>query len=215
MRPLRCTWMPGLAGLALLLAGCEKDTSGPTRVSGQVVEANSRQAVARPPQVQVWGLTRGSGGSYTPVGDPQPTDGQGNFSFSFPADAGRSYVLRATGGLGYYTDWGLAPALQGGQKNAGVQVPVYAPAWVRVDLVDEPPPQPRVDLRAGIRGGGRHICHAPRHRRGAEPLCLGSVHPDMAHHEQPRGRDPLRAPYHRYPPRHPAGAYCLLTHLTF
>jgi hypothetical protein len=131
--------MPGLAGLALLLAGCEKDTSGPTRVSGQVVEANSRQAVARPPQVQVWGLTRGSGGSYTPVGDPQPTDGQGNFSFSFPADAGRSYVLRATGGLGYYTDWGLAPTLQGGQKNAGVQVPVYAPAWVRVDLVDEPP----------------------------------------------------------------------------
>ncbi|WP_187311454.1 hypothetical protein [Hymenobacter sp. BT188] len=45
----------------------------------------------------------------------------------------------ATAPLGYVTDWGLAPSLTAGRKNEDLVIPMYAPAWVRLVLVDEPP----------------------------------------------------------------------------
>ena len=59
------------------------------------------------------------------------------------------------------TDRNLAPALHGGQKTGGVRLPVYAPAWVRVDLVDELP-RSRVGVDFWGWGGGGVSLAYPR-----------------------------------------------------
>ena len=138
----------GLLLALLLIAACsEREDSGLTRVRGQVVLADSNTPVPRPPQVQVWAQAVKSGGSglgssapYVPVFDPQPTDALGRFDFSFPAASGQRYILHAAAPWpGYVSDWNLAPQLHKGEDNNEVRLPVYAPAWVKVDLVDEPP----------------------------------------------------------------------------
>jgi hypothetical protein len=147
----------GLILTLLLAVGCsEREESGLTRVRGQVVLANSNTPVPRPPQVQVWAQATGGmvAGAYTPLGAPYATDAQGQFDFSFPAERGQDYILRAAeGGLGYYTDWALVRALRKGEENL-VRVPVYAPAWVRLDLVDEPPRSRVWMYFSGFGGGG-------------------------------------------------------------
>ncbi|MBU6122927.1 hypothetical protein [Hymenobacter siberiensis] len=166
MTPPPVSWNCCLAVAALLLAGCGKDPSGPTTVSGQVVGEGGGQAVPRPPQVQLWqraqatggGNLLSGGGTYAPQGSPQAVDGQGRFSFGFQAEAGHEYVLRAEdGGLGYYTDWTLAPGLRGGAKNEGVAVPAAAPGWVRLDLVDELPKSRAWFSLWGWGGGGMYL----------------------------------------------------------
>ncbi|MBU6119581.1 hypothetical protein [Hymenobacter siberiensis] len=148
---------------ALLLGGCaDHDGEGPATVSGQVVSETTRQPVPRPPQVQLWQRAQSAGSltggaAYAPLGAPHATDAQGRFAFSFEAEARREYVLRAAGGLGYYTDWARAPALRGGQQNTGVQVPAAAPAWIRLDLVDELPRNRVWMFFSGFGGGGLQL----------------------------------------------------------
>ena len=157
-------WTFRWVAAALLLSGCaDHEGEGPTTVSGQVVESTNRQPVPRPPQVQLWQRAQSTGSltggaAYAPVGSPQPTDGQGRFTFTFEAKARQEYVLRAAdAGLGYYTDWALAPALRGGAKNTGLQLPVAAPAWIRLDLVDELPRDRVWMFFSGFGGGGLEL----------------------------------------------------------
>ena len=110
-------WTFRWVAAALLLSGCaDHEGEGPTTVSGQVVESTNRQPVPRPPQVQLWQRAQSTGSltggaAYAPVGSPQPTDGQGRFTFTFEAKARQEYVLRAAdAGLGYY---GAATARRG------------------------------------------------------------------------------------------------------
>ena len=151
------------------LGGATATEGGPTTVSGQVLSSPAGQPVPRPPRVQLWqrpqatgsGGGLGGGAAYTPAGDPHPTDALGRFRFSFPALAKHEYILRADeAGLGYFTDWALAPALQGGHKNEDLRLPVYAPVWIQLDLVDE---APRSRIRIFFSGfGGGHQINYPR-----------------------------------------------------
>ena len=170
-----CQW----AAAALLLGGCaDPKDAGPTTVSGQVVDATTRQPVPRPPQVQLWqrAQTTGSltgGAAYAPQGAPQPTDAQGRFAFAFEAEARHEYVLRAAdAGLGYYTDWAHAPAVHGGKKNAGQQLPAAAPAWIRLYLVDELP-RNRVNIDLWGWGGSGLTLNYPRDTTLVVPYLAG------------------------------------------
>ena len=131
-----------LAGGGLLLAllsGCAKD--GPTLVQGQVVDKDTGQPVPRA-EVQVHAFSAGSGsggGGYGPaLGGPYLADATGRFSFSFEARKNTSYNLNAYGPLGHVSpDDGVE--VKSGQKNLNLRLPVQAPAWVRIKLIDEPP----------------------------------------------------------------------------
>ena len=137
----------------LLLSGCAKD-SGSTLVAGQVVDSLTGQPVDGT-SVQV--EQAGTGGGFTAVGPVYPTDAQGRFSFRFEAEAQPTYIVRAGSPLGYFTDWTRAPTLKAGRKNEQVRVPVLAPAWVRLQLVDEPP-KSRVSMYlSGFRGDGQRL----------------------------------------------------------
>ncbi|MBT2559495.1 hypothetical protein J7E24_17040, partial [Hymenobacter sp. ISL-91] len=59
--------------------------------------------------------------------------------------------------MGYFTDWSWAPDLKPGRKNEQVRVPVLAPAWVRIQLVDELP-KSRIQLSiTGYSGSGEQL----------------------------------------------------------
>jgi hypothetical protein len=105
--------------------------------------------------VQVW--QAGRGGGYAPVGQGQPADAHGRFSFRFEADSKSGYIVMATAPPGYVTDWGLAPSLTAGRRNKGMVVPTYAPAWVRLVLVDEPPKSQVQMTITGYSGGGEAL----------------------------------------------------------
>lgn len=145
-------WRALLVILCLgMLVSCQKPTDGPTLVEGQVVEHMGRQPVGGA-TVQVW--QAGNGGGYAPVGQGQPTDAQGRFRFRFEADSKSGYIVMATAPLGYVTDWGLAPSLTAGRRNKDLVIPMYAPAWVRLVLVDEPPKSRVIMTIQGYSGGG-------------------------------------------------------------
>ena len=145
-----------------------------------MVGETSRQPVPRPPQVQLWQRAQSTGSltggaAYAPLGAAHVTDAQGRFAFDFNAEARHEYVLRAANaGLGYYTDWSQAPTVRGGKKNVGVQLPVAAPAWVRLDLVDEPP-RSRVYMTLWGWGGGGLILYYPRDTTFVVPYLAGST----------------------------------------
>ena len=122
------------------LSSCEK-ASGPTAVSGLVVDKDTGQPVPQA-EVQVHAFSSGngsSGGGYGPaLGGPYLADAQGQFSFSFEASKGKSYRLDAYGPLGHFSvDQGVE--VDNGQANRNLRIPVQAPGWVRVRLVDETP----------------------------------------------------------------------------
>ncbi|MDB5233771.1 MAG: hypothetical protein JWR44_764 [Hymenobacter sp.] len=121
---------------ALLLASCNDPTTGTTFVEGQVVDyAGSRPVGGATVRVN----QRGAGGGFGAVGDPVLTDGQGRFSFHFEATSKSGYVLAATAPPGYFSGYQLAPTLIAGRKNTGLVVPMYAPAWLRLQFVDTLP----------------------------------------------------------------------------
>ncbi len=148
-------WLSGLLFLCLL-AGCENTdpTTGTTQVTGQVVQRQSRQPVGGGTvQVQL----ASSAGGYRPVGDPQPCDAQGRFSFDFDAQSKSGYLLKAEAPPGYLTDWAEAPELTAGRQNKDVLVPVLAPAWVRLVLVDESPRNKISIYLSGYEGNGDRL----------------------------------------------------------
>ncbi|NVO86090.1 hypothetical protein [Hymenobacter terrestris] len=124
---------------ALLLSSCAKE--GPTLVAGLVVDKDTGQPVPQA-EVQVHAFSSGSsggGGGYGPaLGGPYLADAQGQFSFSFEASKGKSYRLDAYGPLGHFSvDQGVE--VDNGQANRNLRIPVQAPGWVRVRIIDEPP----------------------------------------------------------------------------
>jgi|GEM_PF-1087255 len=162
-----------LSGWAGMLGGCvQRPTEGPTLVAGQVVESQTRQPVSGA-AVQVYQAAKGGG--YAPVGRASAADAGGHFSFHFGADSKTTaYLLRATAPPGYFTDWSLAPNLLAGRKNTGLVVPVLAPAWVRLQLVDEPP-KSRVSLFvSGYEGSGDRL-NSPRDTTLIRPSLGGFV----------------------------------------
>jgi hypothetical protein len=125
-----------LLGLLLLLSACSSTDpiSGPTLVEGQVVDnVNHRPVPGSVVQIYKAGRT----GSYGPVGDPQPTDANGRFSFHFEANAEAVYRVRAGAPLGYFSEF--TSSLTAGRRNTGLLIAMYSPAWVRLQFVDEPP----------------------------------------------------------------------------
>ena len=177
-------WLSAWALVVLLLAGCDPlggataTDGGTTTVSGQVVDATTRQPVPRPPQVQLWQRPQSTGSlvggsAYAPLGGPHASDAQGRLAFAFEAEARHEYVLRAAdAGLGYYTDWAQAPAVHGGKKNAGLQLPAAAPAWIRLDLVDELPRNRVWMFFSGFGGGGLQLPY-PRDTSVVFPYLAG------------------------------------------
>lgn len=145
----------------LLLPSCRKTADEPTLVEGQVVVAGTNQPVAQA-QVQVW-AQRGAGLSsgYEPVGSSYSSDAQGHFAFAVEPQANRNYVLRAEKQPGYSTEWGAHVPVLLGRRNRAVRLPVQAPAWVRLLLVDEAPTN-RVTLYVSGIGGSGYTLRAPR-----------------------------------------------------
>ena len=162
-------WLCWLLFLSSLGAWSDDPTTGTTLVAGQVVERQSRKPVGNG-TVQVW--LAGKGGGYGEVGDPQPCDAQGRFSFNFDAESKNGYLLKAQASPGYITDWAEAPELTAGRSNKDVVVSVLAPAWVRLVLVDEPPKSRVVIHVQGYEGSGETLRY-PRDTVLVRPLLAG------------------------------------------
>ncbi|MDB5235338.1 MAG: hypothetical protein JWR44_2331 [Hymenobacter sp.] len=152
------------------LGGCGNDpTTGSTLVEGQAVAGPGSQPVAGA-AVQVY--QSGGGRGYGEVGDPVAADAQGRFSFRFDATSTSGYIVMASTPLGHRTNWGLAPKLTAGRKNTGLVIPMYAPAWVRFQLVDVPP-QNRVSIFfSGYEGNGDRLNY-PRDTAVIRPSLAG------------------------------------------
>jgi len=123
--------------LTPVLAGCQ-GYEGPTTASGQVVDRHTGQPVPNA-TVQVTGIASGLGAGGTSQGNTFPADAQGRFSLSFEASANRNYTLLAYTASGYASGYGDAPLLNAGRKNDNVIVKTAAPAWVKINCVDDPP----------------------------------------------------------------------------
>jgi hypothetical protein len=121
----------------LAFAGC-RGYEGPTTASGQVVDPHTGQPVPNA-TVQVTGITSGLGAGGTSQGNTFPADAQGHFSLSFEASPNRNYTLMAYTASGYASGYGDAPLLNAGRKNDNLLVKTAAPAWVKINCVDDPP----------------------------------------------------------------------------
>ncbi|AMR27595.1 hypothetical protein A0257_11135 [Hymenobacter psoromatis] len=117
------------------MASCHSTnpTTGTTTVSGQVVQYQTTKGV---PNATVQVYHASSGGGYVPVGSGYPADATGHFAFAFAADSKTGYLVRADAPPGYSTDWALAPLLTAGRSNDNIIIPTYAPAWVKLQLVN-------------------------------------------------------------------------------
>lgn len=108
-------------------------------------------------------------GGYQTVGNRIPADAQGHFSFSFEATSTTGYFLTAIAAPGYFTPEQNAPYLIAGRANKNVVIAVLAPAWVRLQLVDEPPKSQVVITTNGYEGAG-HTFYYPRDTVVTRPL---------------------------------------------
>lgn len=151
-------WLALLGSWTGLLSGCQgtDPVTGMTTVEGQVVESQSKRPVAGA-TVQVYHAARGGG--YVPVGAGYPADATGHFAFSFEATEQYGYLVLASAPPGYFTDFGAAPSLTAGRGNAGLLIPVLAPAWVKLRLVDEPPKSRVVIHVQGYTGSGETLTY--------------------------------------------------------
>ncbi len=123
--------------LALALGACHRD-EGPTTATGQVVDRFTGQPIPNA-TVQVAGLASGQGLGGTNFGNSFPADAQGRFSLNFEAKQPVNYTLFASTPSGYASDYGDSPILKNGRKNENVLVKAVAPAWVKINCVDDPP----------------------------------------------------------------------------
>ncbi len=123
--------------LALALGACHRD-EGPTTATGQVVDRFTGQPIPNA-TVQVAGLASGQGLGGTTLGNSFPADAQGRFSLSFEAKQPVNYALFASTPSGYASDYGDSPILKNGRKNDNLLIKTAAPAWVRINCVDDPP----------------------------------------------------------------------------
>ncbi|WP_167856885.1 peptidase associated/transthyretin-like domain-containing protein [Hymenobacter aquaticus] len=133
--------MPVIVGFGLL-SGCGRPLlpARPLRLSGHVVDRHTGQAVAGA-TVWVYGQ-RGSGlalGGYSAVNEPHAADADGFFRFAFLPDPGGSYLLLASAPPGYETLWGEAPGIGRHRRRKHLRLPMQAPAYVRVQLLDTLP----------------------------------------------------------------------------
>ncbi|AMR27594.1 hypothetical protein A0257_11130 [Hymenobacter psoromatis] len=153
------------------LASCHSTnpTTGTTTVSGQVVQYQTTKGV---PNATVQVYHASSGGGYVPVGSGYPADATGHFAFAFAADSKTGYLLLANAPPGYSTDWALAPSLTAGRSNDNIIIPTYAPAWVKLQLVDEPPKSRVVIHTQGYDGPGDTFYY-PRDTAVVRPLLTG------------------------------------------
>jgi hypothetical protein len=130
-----------LLGLVLLmvgLAGCSDSdgTTGLTQVSGRVLTYKGRQPVSGA-MVEV---VDAHGGANMPIGAQTTADANGRFSLNFEAQKESGYPLMAYTAIGPYND--------------NLVVPVNAPAWVRIHVVDELPRNQAEVFMYGYGGGG-------------------------------------------------------------
>jgi hypothetical protein len=136
----------------LLLAACTKDpTTGTTTVEGQVVAEASRKPV---PGATVQLYHKQNGGYQAVAGATAQADAQGRYALSFEATSPTGYFLTAIAAPGYFTPEQNAPYLTAGRANTGVTIAMLAPAWVRLQLVDEPPKSRVVVHSQGYIGAG-------------------------------------------------------------
>ena len=125
-----------ISPILLLLAGCKP--SGTTEVQGQVVDRHTGLPVPYA-MVYVTGISSSPAGGGSSGTQGHPTDALGHFDFSFEARGQNDYTLFAYTDSGYASGYGDCPYLNNGRANKGVQVKAAAPAWVRVNCVDDPP----------------------------------------------------------------------------
>ena len=156
--------------LLALLGSCRQDpTTGTTTVSGQVVDQARRQPV---PNAHVQVYHASSGGGYAPVGSPYPADAQGRFSFQFDATNQTGYILLADAPPGYFTPFYAGPSLTAGRRNDNLLIAMLAPAWVKLQLVDEPPKSRAVINLWGYEGNG-DVLYYPRDTTLIRPVLGG------------------------------------------
>lgn len=144
VRALR--WVLGCATLVIVVSGCEKE-SGPTKVSGQVIEVSTGRPVPNA-QVQLRAsspngrINIAGGGGPNAQGAPHTADAQGNFAFTFEAKKNINYSLLAFRAPYYWGIPGREVDIEGGRANNDVRIPVSAFAWVRYLIVNELPKPP-------------------------------------------------------------------------
>lgn len=143
---MRNLFLPCGALLALLsLAGCQRDrdASGPTSVSGRVLDQATHQPV---PGATVYLLQyspgRGISSSLPQPVDPVTADVQGHYQIDFTAEKGYSYELqgKARGYLNGSLEMQPTVKVAAGRKSQ-LDVPLAPEGYVRV-RVTAPKPQP-------------------------------------------------------------------------
>ncbi len=138
--------------LLLALSSCHS-YEGPTTASGQVVDRFTGQPVPNA-TVQVAGLASGQGLSGTNFGNSVEANAQGRFSLAFEAKKPVNYTLFASTPSGYASDYGDSPILKNGSKNDNLLVKTAAPAWVKINCVDDPPASKIGLTTTGYNGSG-------------------------------------------------------------
>jgi hypothetical protein len=139
-----------------VVSGCDKE-SGPTKVSGQVVEFYTGKPVPYG-RVQLLAsnpngpINIAGGGGANATGDPHVADAQGRFTFTFEAQRKVNYELLARLDPYYYGQ--IKVSIAGGRANHEVRVPVSAVAWVRYVIVNELPKPPNSVHTLYITGHG-------------------------------------------------------------
>ncbi|WP_126546774.1 hypothetical protein [Hymenobacter amundsenii] len=166
--------------LLLLLSSCGKE--GPTLVSGLVVDKDTDQPVPNA-EVQVHAFSGGGssgGGGYGPaLGGPYRTDADGKFAFTFEADRGKTYRLDAYGPLGHFSvDQGVE--VENGRTNRNLRIPVQAPGWVRVRIIDEPPTIGEGMLFVGCIGPKDYNFRLPLQREESFVIATGANIPNAS-----------------------------------
>lgn len=125
-----------------LLSGCVLPFSAkpPLRISGQVVDRHTAQSVAGA-TVQLYAQSGSelAVGGYGTTGKIYAADAQGRFSFDAVLPKGAHFLLLAQAPPAYHTLWGEAPVLSRRHPREGLRVPVQAPAYLRLHLLDDPP----------------------------------------------------------------------------